>query len=130
MPVTKCPSDYAAVANSAHLYKALSGVPWDEAKLQCDLTSKSAYLAVPDDATELAALATVATPPFWIGIDDKANQGDWVTQKGVPATFLPWAPGEPDDVPPGQDCIDAVSATQIADDRCGTLHAAICECEP
>lgn len=130
MPANKCPSGYASVAGSAHVYKALSNVTWDEARMMCKQTSPAAYLAVPDDATELANLATVATLPFWIGIDDKANQGDWMTQKGAPATFLPWAPNEPDNTPPGQDCVDAVSATQIANDRCGNQQAAVCECEP
>ncbi len=130
MPAGKCPSGYASAAGSAHLYKALSGVTWDEARMMCDQTSSAAYLAIPDDATELADLATVASSPFWIGIDDKVDQGTFVTQKGVQAVFLPWAPGEPDSTPPGQDCVDAVSATQIASDRCGNKQAAVCECEP
>lgn len=129
-PVTGCPSGYAAIAGSAHLYKAVSGVSWDVAKMMCDLSSKAAYLAIPDDATELANLATLASPPFWIGIDDQATLGDFVTQKGAPAVFLPWAPGEPDNGLPPQNCVDVVSATQIATDRCGNLQAAVCECEP
>lgn len=129
MPVDKCPSGYAAVAGSAHLYKVLSGVSWDEAKQQCDLSSRSAYLAVPDDATELAALATVATPPFWVGIDDKVTSGAFVTQKGAPAGFLPWGPGQPN-LGPQNDCVAAISSTQIATEKCSSKHAAICECEP
>jgi hypothetical protein len=129
MPVGKCPSGYAAVAGSAHLYKALSGVSWDEARMMCDLTSKSAYLAVPDDATELANLATVATPPFWVGIDDKATSGMFVTQKAAPASFLPWGPGQPN-LGPQNDCVVAISATQIATEKCSVKHAAVCECEP
>jgi hypothetical protein len=129
MPVTRCPSDYAPVAGSAHLYKALSDVNWDAARMMCKQTSAAAYLAIPDDATELANLATVATAPFWIGIDDQGNQGDFVTQKGVPAMFLPWASGEPNMT--GQnDCVDAISATEIATEKCSNKHAAVCECEP
>ncbi len=129
MPANKCPSGYAAVAGSAHLYKALSNVSWDEAKMMCDLTSKSAYLAVPDDATELANLATVATPPFWVGIDDLVTAGMFVTQKGAPASFLPWGSGQPN-LGPQNDCVAAISATQIATEKCGVKHAAVCECEP
>lgn len=129
MPVNKCPSGYAAVAGSVHLYKALAGVTWDEAKMQCELTSRAAYLAVPDDAGELANLATVATPPFWVGLDDKAASGMFVTQKGAPASFLPWAPGQPN-LGPQNDCVAAISATQIATEKCSVKHAAVCECEP
>jgi hypothetical protein len=128
MPTGRCPSDYAAVAGSAHLYKALSGVSWDAAKMMCDQSSR-AYLAIPDDAAELANLATVTSPPFWIGIDDKDDQGTFMTQKGVTAVFLPWAPGQPN-LGPQNDCVAAISSTQIATDRCSNKQAAVCECEP
>jgi hypothetical protein len=128
-PVTKCSSSYAPVAGSAHFYKALSNVTWDEARMMCNLTSQAAYLAIPDDATELANLAILASPPFWIGIDDQASSGDFVTQKCVPAMFLPWGPGQPD-TEPLNDCVDAISATQIATEKCANKHAAVCECEP
>lgn len=125
-----CPSGYNQVNGSAHRYKLLTNVSWDEAKLMCDRTSTAAYLAIPDDAAELADLATVASAPFWIGIDDQVTEGTYVTQKAVPATFLPWAPGEPDDTMGGQDCVDAVSSTKIATDKCGIRENAVCECEP
>jgi hypothetical protein len=123
-----CPSGYAPVAGSAHRYKLLTALSWDEAARDCRLTSAAAYLAVPDDPAELANLATVATPPFWTGIHRAGAQ--YVIQNGGPAMFLPWAPGQPDSGPPAKDCVDAVSGTQIATDRCGNQHAAICECEP
>lgn len=125
-----CPSGYASIAGSAHRYKLLANVSWDEAKLMCDRTSASAYLAIPDDATELANLATLAAPPFWIGIDDKATEGTYTTQKAVAASFLPWGSGEPDNGPPDQDCVAAVSPSRIATERCGGSRAAVCECEP
>lgn len=127
-PAAGCPAGYAAVAGSAHRYKALTNVSWVTAKDDCKLTSASAYLAIPDDATELMNLVTVANVPFWIGIDDQVTPGTWVTQKGVTATFLPWANNQPG--PPTENCVEAVSSTQIATDKCTTRHAAVCECEP
>jgi hypothetical protein len=97
--------------------------------MMCPQSSRAAYLAIPDDAAELANLATVASPPFWIGIDDKEDQGTFMTQKGVSAVFLPWAPGQPN-LGPQNDCVAAISSTQIATDRCGNKQAAVCECEP
>jgi len=126
-----CPSPYASVNGSAHRYKALTNVSWDTARTDCKLNSASAYLAVPDDAPELMNLSTAAGGlPFWIGIDDQATEGTYLTQKNLPATFHPWAAGEPDDPPPGEDCVNAVSATEIATDRCGTKRTVVCECEP
>ena len=131
-PPAGCPSGYAAVNGSAHLYKVLSGRSWDTAANDCKLTSASAYLAVPDDATELMNLATAAAAtPFWVGIDDQDRNNVFTTQKnGAVATFLPWAPNEPNRGPPPQDCVVASSASQIAMDKCGNGHIAVCECEP
>ncbi|HEX2687456.1 MAG TPA: C-type lectin domain-containing protein [Kofleriaceae bacterium] len=125
-----CPGGYAAVNQSPHLYKRLPAVSWTTARDDCKQTSTSAYLAVPDDAAELANLATAAmATPFWVGIDDQANQGMFVTQKGAPATFLPWVGGLPDTT--GQmDCVEAVSMTQIATEKCNMPRTAVCECEP
>lgn len=119
---------FAPIAGSAHLYKALTDVSWDEAAIQCRAAGP-AYLAVPDDATELAGVAALVTAPLWVGIDDKQARGSFVTQKGAPATFLPWAQDQPDQDPPAKDCVEAVSTTQIATERCGSRRTAVCECE-
>ena len=128
VPVMQCPSDYVAVAGSIHRYKRLAAtVSWDQASALCAQAGAAAYLLVPDDATELRNLATVASPPFWIGLEDQAKPGVFETPQGVPATFLPWASGEPRQ---GEPCVKASSATQIATDLCSVKHAAVCECEP
>lgn len=130
-PSVGCPSGYTPVAGSPHRYKVLAAISWDTAASSCKATSASAYLAVPDDATELANLATAAgATPFWLGIDDKAVQNNFVSQAGGMATFLPWAPGEPDHGPPAKECVVGISSTQIATEKCGTAHVAVCECVP
>jgi hypothetical protein len=128
-PAAGCPPDYAVVGGSPHRYKALASVSWDDAKNDCS-TGAAAYLAIPDDATELANLAAVAAAPLWIGVDNTQDEQVFVTQKGAQATFLPWGPGEPDVGAPPEHCVEAISATQIATNRCGNRHAAVCECEP
>lgn len=125
----RCPSDYVAVGSSGHRYKRLGTVSWDQARAMCEQASPGTYLLIPDDATELADLATIASPPFWIGVDDLAAQGTFMTVKNVRAMFTPWATGEPS-TQLGRDCVRAVSATQIATDVCSNRRAAICECEP
>jgi hypothetical protein len=128
-PAVGCPSDYAEVAGSAHRYKALGNISSDRAVAECKRNSLDAYLAIPDDATELALLATVVNPGFWIGLDDRTTEDLFVTQKGVPATFLPWRQGQPDNSRGGEDCVTG-TATELEDERCGDSHAAVCECEP
>lgn len=135
---TGCPGGYNAIAGGqgTHLYR-LAGVPaggtanWPTQRDFCASTSTSAYLAVPDDATELAALATLAaSSTFWIGLTDSATEDTWLTVKGAPAPFLNFANGQPDDSNPGEDCL-AADATEMQDERCSnTQLRAVCECEP
>lgn len=127
--IAGCPAGYAPIGGSTHAYRALNNVSWDEAASQCHAAG-AAYLAVPDDAAELASLATLVTAPLWIGIDDKQTRGMFVTQKAAPASFLPWAEDQPDQDPPAKECVEAVSRTQIATERCGSKRTAVCECEP
>jgi len=131
-PAAGCPSPYAAVNGSAHLYKVLGSTSWNAAASECKLTSASAYLAVPDDTSELMNLVTVAgSTPFWIGIDDQDHNDVFTTQKGgATTTFLPWVTNPPDRGPPAKDCVMAISMTQIDTDRCMNGHIAVCECEP
>lgn len=126
-----CPAPFATIAGSAHLYKRLINVSWDTARTNCRVNTALAYLAIPDDAAELMNLAAVAMgTPFWIGLDDQQQNGTFMTQKGVQATFLPWANGQPNQGNPPKECVNAVSATEIATERCGTQQTAVCECEP
>jgi hypothetical protein len=126
----RCPADYVPVGSSGHRYKRLpSTVTWDQARAMCEQASAGTYLLIPDDATELTELAAITAPPFWIGVDDLAAQGKFMTVKNVQATFLPWATGEPSALT-GRDCVRASSATAIATDVCSARRAALCECEP
>jgi hypothetical protein len=128
-PVVPCPG-YAPIGGSLHLYKVFNGDSWDRATRDCKLTGTTAYLAIPDDAGELADIVSLATTSdVWVGIDDKQQNGTFVTQKGVVATFLPWDEGQPDQGG-GKDCVKTVSSTKIATERCGNGRAVVCECEP
>ena len=130
-PAAACAAGYAPVGSSPHLYKRVTDSSWDTAAHDCKLTGTVAYLAIPDDAAELADIVSVATTtPVWIGVDDKQQRDAFVTQKGAQAQFLPWDQDEPNQDPPAKDCVRAVSASKIATDRCGTIHAVVCECEP
>ncbi|HSD90763.1 MAG TPA: lectin-like protein [Kofleriaceae bacterium] len=134
-----CPATYAAVGGQAHRYRVIAGMAvWMVQKTACAADGANAYLAVPDNATELQALVTTAaTAHVWVGIDDQTTEGTYQTTKGgtVPANDPMWDTGEPDNAPlvgGGQaDCVVGVMANaKLADDGCAKTYPAICECEP
>jgi hypothetical protein len=96
----------------------------------CTAEGANVYLAIPDNMTELSALVTLAGADFWVGIDDITVEGAYKTVHGTTPTFLPWAPGEPDNGG-NQDCVEALAAsTKLATLQCNTARIAVCECEP
>jgi hypothetical protein len=127
-----CPSDFMTLpGGTAHRYKLLVG---DDNYLSqandCEAAAPNTYLAIPDDQQELLAMLTVAQTTCWVGIDDRVQENTFVTAKGVPATFLPWANGQPNDNLGGEDCVEALTSMQFNDTDCNANLPAICECEP
>lgn len=133
---TGCPASFVSIAGGqgTHRYRRIDATEeWREQREECAGFSDSAYLAVPDDAAELAAIATLsAASASWVGISDAATEGSFVTVKGAAATFLPWDNGQPDNGgAQGEDCVMVqTSSSKMRDERCGTKLRAVCECEP
>ncbi len=116
-----------------HLYFAVPAADFTTQRTTCAALGGITYLAIPDDAAELAAIVNAGgQPAIWVGIDDEVVEGMYVTVRGQPATYLPWAPGQPDNKgpPPGEDCIAALSSNQYDDQDCTQSLSALCECEP
>jgi hypothetical protein len=134
-PVTGCPSGYAEVpgATPGRRYQLLATPrDWLTQRDACAATSSSAYLFIPDNAEELLAIRNeLVQVKYWLGIDDRVAEGVFQNSKLEMQTFLPWAPGEPDDNMGGQDCVAGLgNGTQISTERCGQQFPAVCECEP
>lgn len=132
---TGCPANYQTIAGGqgTHRYRVINTTDtWQTQRGVCATSSSSAYLAIPDDPAELAAIATLsASSSVWVGISDTATENTFLTVKGAAATFLPWDNGQPDDQGPGEDCvIIRSSSSKLRDERCNTDYRAVCECEP
>jgi Lectin C-type domain len=138
-PPAVCPANFVALPNDATNPNRYRKVPtananWDTQRQACVGLSAKAFLAVPNDATELTGLFMLAgNAPFWVGIDDQATEGAYIQVTGGAAPFLPWATGQPDNAGGGQgeDCVLATGTT-ISDEKCGggSSYAAVCECVP
>jgi len=130
VPAGLCPAGFIQLpGGSAHFYQVDNGPDlYASQRNDCEASAPIAYLAIPDDQTELTGLATL-TSQFWIGIDDLVTEGTYVTAKGNQATFLPFAPNEPTGNQQ-QNCLFVDGNAQFHDQQCTANLPAICECEP
>ena len=130
-PSGSCPASYTALpgAGGTHLYrKVTTSAGWSSHMTACAIDGSNAYLAIPDNAAELAAL--VADADVWVGISDSTTEGTYQTVRGTIATFLPWGASEPDNNG-NQDCVGGIEATgKLETLTCTTMRPALCECEP
>jgi len=132
---TGCPASSVAITGgqAGHTYRrSQMSQNWLAQRSTCAAASSKAYLAIPDDQAELAAIATLsASTATWVGITDSAMENTFLTVKGAAAAFLPWDTGEPDDQGPGEDCVIIQTSTaKLRDERCTTNFRAVCECDP
>jgi hypothetical protein len=124
---------FQTLSGAPHTYQLVTQTAtWDSQVTACVALDASAYLAIPGDANELAAITTLAggSAPFWVGVSDRANEGQWRTVQNMPQTFLPWATNHPITSPPNNtfDCV-RTATSQFTDDKCNVQLPAICECE-
>ena len=76
-----------------HSYKRIYCDSWDDAQAKAAIDG--AHLVVINDAAEQEWLVRVfSTAPYWIGLTDAANEGEWRWTSGEPATYTHWAPHE------------------------------------
>ena len=137
VPPGNCAGYTTLSGAGANRYKlTMNAAQWSTQRDRCAADGSNAYLAIPDNQGELQAIATLgAGARTWVGIEDMAAEGSYVTVKGAAATYLPWdaANNEPDNGGGmgGQDCVTALMASpNIATDACATSFPAVCECEP
>lgn len=139
-PGNVCPASYATLPGAGtHVYRLLTAsAAWATQKGLCSADGSGAYLAVPNNQAELTAIMTAINQAHgWVGIDDMATEGTYVTANGgtFSATDPLWDTGQPDNKPfagaGGSDCVSGVKATnRLADTKCSESYTAICECDP
>ena len=124
-----CPDAYAAVGGAAHRYRYVTAATTHlAAALDCGDDPGITYLVVVDDQLEENALqGLVGGDDVWLGVTDAALEGAWVTVLASPATFLRWAPGEPND---SGDCAEREDKNRWDDTGCDGVRGYVCECEP
>ena len=87
---------------NSHAYKRIRCADWEDAQTQA--AAERAYLVTINDETEQKWLQAVfGGQPSWIGLNDIAEEGQWVWDNGEPLTYTNWGLQEPDDTSIGDE---------------------------
>ena len=87
---------------NSHAYKRIRCADWEDAQTQA--AAEGASLVTINDETEQKWLQAVFRgQPSWIGLNDIAEEGQWVWDNGEPLTYTNWGLQEPDDTSIGDE---------------------------
>lgn len=110
------------------LYRSVAtGTSWTAAEADCaDDVAGATHLVVLSSQAEVTYMATQLG---WVGLDDRAAEGTFVTVTGETGDVRPWASGQPDNGGGNEDCAQMKNGGQLDDDQCGNSHRYVCECD-
>ncbi len=124
-----CPASYQTVGATTSRYRAVDdSISWDQAQAAC--AADGQHLAIFETQNERDLItALLPARDLWVGVTDRVTLGTWLTVTGVPATYLPWAAGEPD-VVTTERCVETESpAYNYIDQLCSQGRRYVCECD-
>lgn len=136
-----CPGNYAQVAGAppTSKYRLFSynaqlddhTSSWTDAKQTC--ATDGTHLIIVETAAEATAIGGALhyapqSPFFWEGVTDAAQEGVWKTVLGSDATYLPWAPGQPNGGA-ASNCALFGTDGALSDFTCSGVEPFACECD-
>ncbi len=87
---------------NGHAYKRIQCADWEDAQAQA--AAEGGYLVTINDEAEQKWLQAVfGGQPSWIGLNDIAQEGQWIWDNGEPVTYTNWGLQEPDDTSLGEE---------------------------
>ena len=85
-----------------HAYKRIQCADWEDAQTQA--AAEGGYLVTINDEAEQKWLQAVfGGQPSWIGLNDIAQEGQWIWDNGEPLTYTNWGLQEPGDTSIGEE---------------------------
>lgn len=128
-PGAGCEADYATITdgNPNHKYKLVTTTD-DWLAQQDSCVAHGSYLAIPDDAAELAAVFALAgNAAIWVGISDRLTEDNYrevLTNTTYTALPIDDSGGNQQ----GQDCVGTTNGTTLPTDDCNVARVVVCEC--
>jgi hypothetical protein len=102
------------------------GMTWYQARLACQ--EQNGDLATISNIVENNAIVNAFLPfPgdfFWIGLNERASEGNYVWANGDSSTFRNWAPNEPSNPGGDENCVHMYTQSDI---NIGTWNNLACE---
>ena len=108
---------YMGSWNGHEYYCSTSPASWNTARQIC--ASNGGYLASIGSAEENYFLANILTlQSAWIGLNDKAWEGEYTWDSGESYGYTNWYPGQPNDHNGQQDCVEMLNSGHWNDQYC------------
>jgi cysteine-rich repeat protein len=104
-------------------------IEWSQAAARCAL--EGGAIAVPRTAEEQTAIVTEAFArggrDWWIGANDRAEEGTWTDPAGGVLDYTPWSLGRPNNLREGNCAIlDVGRGGRWSDTRCVETNPVVC----
>ncbi len=125
-----CPPSYVRIGSNAYRDAGFMAVTNTQSICEAD----GAHIVIIDDVAERDAILALGTSvnDYWLGFGSNAA-GEYVTDLGVPQTYLPWSLNQPSATPMGRGVMASRMTTRPGDfylqGAIGSGHMLFCECE-
>ena len=114
-----CSPPFSMTASGACHLQVSAQTPWLSAELDCEL--RGGHLAVPDNMAEAREIQN----QWWIGVSDRAVEGEYRAVTGAVVEFEFWAPNEP--TGGMSNCVHSGAGSLWNDGPCDVSFAYVCE---
>ncbi|XP_070560009.1 alpha-N-acetylgalactosamine-specific lectin-like [Ptychodera flava] len=126
---TKCPDTWSSFGGSCYSFMDVK-YDWNKAESFCKSLGGHLASIHSRQENEFVAALPPSSQSFWIGLNDKDWESEFVWSDGDSVVYTNWSNGEPDDRR-GQDCaaIDPTftSASSWDDEDCTNQYTFVCK---